>query len=244
MSPGSEAGLAAGGSLPRSQSLREPDLTRRIQLLIEIGLFFVVAPIGLVYAIYGLRIPLFVALQPPLLCFLAYLAWDKTFHLGRELRRGIPLSSLASILVLFVIAGGMLAAFVHQQLPRAFLSFPRQRPQMWLTIVLLYPILSVVVQELVYRTFFFHRYGPLFGDRRWLAILANGFLFGFAHIIFYNWVAIIGTTISGTLLAYRYTETRSFWAVWLEHSLYGILVFTIGLGGFFFTGISNTSWRW
>jgi membrane protease YdiL (CAAX protease family) len=239
-----EAGLAAGGTLIRPYFLRHPDASRRIRLLLEIGVFFVVAPIVLVYAIYGLNIPLFVALQPLLLAFLIYLAWDKTFNLRRELRQGFSARVLLSILVLFLIAGGFLAALVQQQLPRAFLSFPRQRPQVWLTVVLLYPVLSVVTQELVYRTFFFHRYGPLFGDKRWLAILTNGCLFGFAHIIFYNWVAILGTTISGTLFAYRYTETRSFWAVWLEHSLYGILIFSIGLGGYFFTGISNIAWRW
>jgi hypothetical protein len=41
------------------------------------------------------------------------------------------------------------------------------------------------------------------------------------------------------LLAYRYEATRSFWAVWIEHTLWGWLVFTIGLGGYFFTGVSN-----
>jgi hypothetical protein len=30
--------------------------------------------------------------------------------------------------------------------------------------------------------------------------------------------------------------------VWIEHTLWGWLVFTVGLGGFFFTGIA-TGWR-
>ena len=42
----------------------------------------------------------------------------------------------------------------------------------------------------------------------------------------------------GLLLAYRYTETRSVWAAWIEHTLYGWLVFTVGLGLYFFTGVS------
>lgn len=234
-----DALLAAGGTLPRPGWVAVPGPARRLQLIIEIGVLFVVAPVVLVYAIYGLRVPLFVALQPPLLCVLAFLAWDKTFRLRRELARGIALAEMAAILLLFTIGALALAALVQQSLPRAFLTMPRNRPAVWLTVVLLYPVLSVVAQELVYRTFFFHRYGPLFGRHRWLAILTNGFLFGFAHIIFYNWVAILATTLSGTLFAYRYTQTGSFWAVWLEHSLYGIAIFTIGLGGFFFTGIQN-----
>ena len=40
-------------------------------------------------------------------------------------------------------------------------------------------------------------------------------------------------------MAYRYERTRSLWAVCLEHTLYGWLVFTAGLGRFFFTGIAS-----
>lgn len=105
--------------------------------------------------------------------------------------------------------------------------------------MLLYPLLSVPVQELAYRTFFFHRYGPLFGTGRASLILTNGILFGFAHIVFGNTVAIFGSMVIGALLAYRYEATRSLWAVWLEHTLWGWLVFTVGLGHFFFTGVSN-----
>jgi membrane protease YdiL (CAAX protease family) len=130
-------------------------------------------------------------------------------------------------------------AFVAQQMPDKFLSFPQQRPETWAKIMILYPLLSVPVQELVYRTFFFHRYGPLFGTQRGLLVIVNGLLFGFAHIMFGNWVAIAGTAVIGMLLAYRYEATRSFWAICIEHALWGALVFTVGLGGFFFTGQDN-----
>ena len=69
--------------------------------------------------------------------------------------------------------------------------------------------------------------------------ISNGAAFGFAHIIFGNIIAVLGSMVVGWLLAYRYYETRSFLAVWVEHSLYGCLIFTVGLGRFFFTGISN-----
>jgi hypothetical protein len=36
-----------------------------------------------------------------------------------------------------------------------------------------------------------------------------------------------------------FTRTQSFLAVVLEHALYGDLIFTIGLGRFFFTGAAN-----
>jgi len=236
--------MAAGGTIQRAEHLAQPAAGRRIQLLIEIGVFFLVAPILITYAVYGLRLPLFLVLQPVLLAFIVYLLWDGTFLLRRELARGFPIGELFSMLAMFLIVGGALTAFVAQEMPRSFLSFPRYRTGVWATVMILYPVLSVVAQELVYRTFFFHRYGPLFGRHRWLAIIVNGALFGFAHIIFYNPVALAGTFVAGCLFAYRYERTRSFWAVWLEHTLYGCLIFTIGLGGFFFTGIANPGWRW
>ncbi len=74
------------------------------------------------------------------------------------------------------------------------------------------PLLSVIPQELVFRTFFFHRYGPLFGDWKWIGVAVNGLLFGFAHIIFDNWIAVAGSAVIGAIIAYRYWVTRSFWA--------------------------------
>ncbi len=51
--------------------------------------------------------------------------------------------------------------------------------------------------------------------------------------------AIIATTLGGLVLAARYAQTRSFWAVFIEHTIWGWLIFTVGLGRFFFTGVSN-----
>ncbi|MEM1372221.1 MAG: CPBP family intramembrane glutamic endopeptidase, partial [Pseudomonadota bacterium] len=173
------------------------------------------------------------------LAFVMVLLWDRGFLLRRELIKGMPWRELLSIIALFVIGGGMVAAYVAQEMPRVFLSFPRDRPEIWQRVMILYPLASVIVQELVYRTFFFHRYGALFGQATWLMVLINGVLFGVAHMLFNNWVAVAGTTVIGFLLAYRYAVTRSLWAVCIEHTLWGWLVFTVGLGGFFFTGVSN-----
>lgn len=235
----SAPGLGAGGTLAREPRLAAPSALRKLALLIEMLGLFIGLPIALLYAVRYESLPLFVVLQPVLLAFVAFLVWDRSFRLRRELMRLPSLSELASMLAIFVVAGGMVAAFVAQELPERFLNFPLQRPQTWERIMLLYPLLSVPVQELAYRTFFFHRYGPLFGTGRASLILTNGILFGFAHIVFGNTVAIFGSMVIGALLAYRYEATRSLWAVWLEHTLWGWLVFTVGLGHFFFTGVSN-----
>ncbi|MDX2289319.1 MAG: type II CAAX endopeptidase family protein [Hyphomicrobiaceae bacterium] len=235
----SEAGLAAGGTLPRPEHIANPSWARSIWLGLEMLVLFVGLPLALVFAVETLRLPLFVILPPVLIVFVVVLLADRSFLLRRELIRLPSLYELSSILAIFLIAGGAVAAFVQQTMPGQFLAFPTQRPETWARVMILYPLLSVPVQELVYRTFFFHRYGPLFGARRGLLVVTNGLLFGLAHIVFGNWVAIAGSGLIGMLIAYRYEATRSFWAIWLEHALWGALVFTVGLGGYFFTGRDN-----
>jgi len=235
----SETDLAAGGTLKRAEHCARPRLLRRLLLFVELAVLYLGIPVLLYHAVYGEKLPLFILLPPVLLAFVLFLLWDNTFLLRRELIKGFGPFALFSIVVVFIIAGGMVAAFVQQEMPRQFLAFPTQRTETWQRIMILYPLASVLVQELVYRTYFFHRYGPLFGGVPWIMIVVNGLLFGFAHVLFGNWVAVAGTALLGMLLAYRYATTRSLWAVCIEHTLWGWLVFTVGLGGFFFTGQSN-----
>lgn len=234
----------AGGSLPRRDDGGLPGVLRRIWLLLELLVLYIGIPIALFHFVHGEKLPLFILLPPVLLAFVVFLLWDRTFLLRWELIKGFRLFDLFSIFAIFVIAGGMVAAFVQQELPRLYLNFPLQRPETYQRVMILYPLASVLVQEIVYRTFYFHRFGPLFTGMPWLMIVLNGILFGFAHMLFANWVAVAGTAALGMLLAYRYAATRSLWAVFVEHTLWGWLVFTVGLGRFFFTGQSNMpAWR-
>lgn len=240
--PAGDRPLAAAGTRQRPDHIEYPDGVRRIWLAVEMLVIFVGAPLAMTHAIYGLRVPVWAALFPVLIALVLYFLADRTFALRSELGRGVPRAALGSILAVFLVAGGAVAAYVAQELPDAFLSLPRERPGVWRKVLTNYPIFSVLVQELVYRTLFFHRYGPLFGRRRWGLVLTSGLLFGFGHVIFWNWFAVVSTALLGVLFAWRYAVTRSFWAVWIEHTLWGWLVFTVGLGGFFFTGIA-TGWR-
>jgi len=119
--------------------------------------------------------------------------------------------------------------------PHLLFGLPRQRPALWLLIMLLYPLLSVYPQELIYRAYFFHRYGVLF-PRRWLLLLLNVLLFGYVHIIFHNWIAVALSIAGGCAFAVTYERSRSTLLVSLEHALFGCLLFTLGLGRFFYTG--------
>lgn len=234
--PPTRAGqLSAAGSLSQAHA----SLGRRVWLAAELILLLVVAPIAMRWAVHGAQIPLFLALVPVLAVALVLLLADPTFSLGLELRQGFGWRTALTIALVFVVAGGAVAYWVREVHPDWFLEFPRNRPETWRRIMLLYPLASVAAQELVYRSFYFHRYGPLFGSEAWLGILVNGLLFGFGHIVVGSPFALVTTALTGLLFSVRYATSRSYWAVFIEHTLWGWLVFTVGLGRYFFTGIAN-----
>ena len=57
----------------------------------------------------------------------------------------------------------VLAVVTYIMMPERFLSFPLQRTEAWVRVMALYPLLSVLPQELIYRSFLRYRYEPLFG---------------------------------------------------------------------------------
>lgn len=227
--------VAAGGTI----AFEEVSNLYRAWLVIEIVLLFVVTPLAMHRYVHGQGTPLFVALLPVLGLASAALWADPTFRLRVEFRRGISWGNALTILAVFLLLGGAIATWMHDNKPEWFLEFPKNRWERYKEIMLLYPLASVAAQELVYRTYYFHRYGPLFGRQVWLAVLINGLLFGWAHVVVGSPFAVLATIAGGTLLATRYAVTRSYWAVFVEHTLWGWFVFTVGLGRFFFTGVPN-----
>jgi len=102
-------------------------------------------------------------------------------------------------------------------------------PVLWLSVCLFYCFISVLPQEFLYRSFFFKRYKVLMSSDYGF-ILLNALVFCAAHLMFYNWLVLLATFCGGLLFAYTYHKTRSFWLVSVEHSLYGLWIFTVGLG--------------
>jgi membrane protease YdiL (CAAX protease family) len=104
--------------------------------------------------------------------------------------------------------------------------------------MVLYPALSVYPQELIFRSFLFHRYAPVFGEGVGL-VAASAAAFGYVHIIFGSWFSVVASGIGGWIFATRYLRTQSLFTASAEHSVYGILVFTIGLGRYFYHGAAQ-----
>jgi len=228
--------VCAGGTVEGGAGI---SAAARLWRWIEMALLFGAAPLAMIWVVEGQKVPVFVALLPVLLVAILMLIVDPSFRLRDELARGIGWRNALSILVLLLVIGGGATWWIKTDHPSWFLEFPTNRPETYMRIMMLYPVFSVAAQELLYRSFYFHRYGPLFGAHAWLAVVVNGLLFGFAHVIMGNVFAVAATALGGLILAARYGATRSFWAVFLEHTLWGWLIFTIGLGRYFFTGVSN-----
>ena len=129
----------------------------------------------------------------------------------------------------------LLGLAVRHFAPELLFSFVKHAPRFWALILLLYPLVSVYPQELLYRAFFFHRYLPLFGSG-WAMFLASALAFGFVHIIFGNGLAVALSFIGGLLFAYTYQHSGSLLLTCLEHAIFGNFLFTIGLGQFFCHG--------
>jgi membrane protease YdiL (CAAX protease family) len=142
---------------------------------------------------------------------------------------------LRPVLVRFVIITALLTPIVWWWMPDRFLELPMQRPQMWFMIMMLYPLLSVWPQEVIYRAFLMRRYEPIFGTGKGY-VIASALAFGYMHMIFLNPLPVLMTTAGGVLFARTYRDSRSLALTCLEHALYGCLIFTLGLGRFFYTG--------
>jgi membrane protease YdiL (CAAX protease family) len=163
-----------------------------------------------------------------------YLLRQPSFDRADFLRPAAVRGQLRSILSLWVLA--WIAAIVGLLVYDSSLLFglPRSQPVLWAIIMVAYPLLSAYPQELIFRGFLFHRYGKAFGPTG--TIVASAAAFGFAHVFFHNWFAVIASTVGGVLFALRYARSRSLLAATIEHGLYGILLFTVGLGQFVYHG--------
>ena len=143
--------------------------------------------------------------------------------------------SLVQILAMFAAGALLVAVGVYFIAPALLFNFIRRAPAFWLLLMILYPVLSVYPQGIVYRAFFLERYRALFPNPA-TRIVMSAVAFAFVHIIFRNVIAVGLTLIGGLIFAWRYAETGSLLTSSFEHALYGCWMFTIGLGDYFYKG--------
>jgi len=137
-----------------------------------------------------------------------------------------------SLLRFFLPLALLLSLVTYWLKPELLFFLPVNKPDIWLLTLLVYPFFSVLPQELIFRTFFFHRYKHILPSKTWRLGISSG-SFAFAHGIYGNWVAVLLSGVAGLLLGYRYIQTRSTLVVVVEHILWGSFLFTMGIGIYF-----------
>ena len=162
--------------------------------------------------------------------FLYLLLQDPNFD--RTVLTRFNKSYLGKSILRIVLISVLVVWFSWWIFPELFLMYPVENFESYVITFFLYPVASVFPQEIIYRVYYFHRYHKVV-PQKYLLMLSNAFIFGLTHFIYGNWVAPIATFLAGWIFIYNYYQTRSLLHVSLEHYIYGLIMFTVGLGYFF-----------
>lgn len=208
-------------------------MLRLFILILEFSLLFIAMPLLMYYRVLP-NSPIPFLLLGALAAFFV-LRHDPTFPVSRFLSWNNVRPYLLPLLFRDAVCLALLAIAVRLFAPQLLFSFVKRAPALWVLVMLLYSLVSVYPQELLYRAFFFHRYQPLFGSS-WGMIVASGLAFGFVHIIFRNNLAVALCIVGGFLFSFTYQQSGSLLLTCLDHAIFGNFLFTIGLGQFFYHG--------
>jgi membrane protease YdiL (CAAX protease family) len=169
---------------------------------------------------------------PCLVFIFVILRRTSDFQWKELVRWNISRQVLVRNLMIILLCGALMLGYVWLFDREHLFDLPRANPWIYLAMCFFYPVFSAYGQEVIYRTFLFRRYGELF-RKSWFTILASGVTFSFLHIVYYDPVSIIFTLVGGIYLARIYRQTRSVLFAAVLHGLMGIILFSVGLGRYF-----------
>jgi uncharacterized protein len=212
-----------------------PTKSGRPRLWVEFAGLYVLLPVGLaVFLPPGAVFPvLFVLAGVSVLgAFLLHrtpsFAWRDLLAGTDRIGWGIALGFALAVLAVSV-------AVMLSLRPDAMLGLLRERPGLWMLTMILYPILSALPQEAIFRPLFFRRYGALLPSGA-SAVVLNAAIFSLAHLMFWSWIVLAMTFFGGLAFAWAYEVRRSFALAVLLHAVAGWILFTVGLGVYFYAG--------
>ena len=210
--------------------------TEIIPRAVEFVLLFLALPLAFTYV--PVRLPAIPALWALCAYCSVVLLNDRSFDRRQLWNTASFWRDAAGMLGLFSVIAVTIAAWMYWYSHDRFLSFPRANTWFWGVVMILYPVLSVYPQGIIYRAFVFQRYRGLFATD-WGIVAASAFAFAFVHIVFRNRIALVFTALGGVLFGLRYLQTKSLFISSFEHALYGCLMFTVGLGQWFYHGAAR-----
>jgi membrane protease YdiL (CAAX protease family) len=151
----------------------------------------------------------------------------------RELIRWqVPRKVLYANSILILLAALLMLGYVISFERENLFNLPRANIWLYLGLCLFYPVFSAFGQEIIYRTFLSKRYSRIL-PRGWQFVVASALTFSFMHIVYNNSVSLILTFIGGIYFAVNYRITRSVLFTSRLHGIFGIMMFGVGLGQYF-----------
>jgi membrane protease YdiL (CAAX protease family) len=205
-----------------------------VYLLCELVVLYLGVPLAM-FARLVPRVPILVLIVAAGGCTAALLSdpgFDRTLLWNSQ----GALTHAPRMLETFAALAALVVAVVAWRVPEDLFDLVRRQPRLWLVVMVFYPVLSVYPQEIVYRAFFFHRYAAALPDET-TRVVVSAVVFAVGHVFFPRpWIAMSLTFVGGLLFGYHYAESRSLLLASVEHALFGQLMFTVGLGRFFYSG--------
>ncbi len=197
--------------------------------LIEIFFLFIVAPIVLLLPISIIIKVIYVVLGVVYITLISiFIEKFQKVKLDKELR----IRAFKHIAFRFLIIVLATTLVLYYQNKEDLFNVIVNKPDLWLKFSGVYILFSVIPQELIYRTFFVKRYQSLF-EKQWMFVFINSVLFSFAHIWFQSFTVLAFTFVGSLLFTNTYLKTKSTWLIILEHSIYGVWLYTVGYGELF-----------
>ena len=201
-------------------------LNKRSFLLIELILLFFIVPIILFLDVFPV-----LKLGSLLIAIVYVIITSRKNKLIRL--KSLLLFSLKDqwkrLVLSAIFVFGSSLTFMYLWHPEDLFIVIKKSPKIWIMVIFFYAFLSVVPQELLYRSYFFERYHKLFKNKNYLLTI-NIIVFPLAHLMFHNWMVLLVTLIGGIFFTLTYNSSKSLLLTSLEHAIYGNWLFTIGMG--------------
>lgn len=204
-------------------------MNKKTRIWLEFFTIFIVVPIVIFHFRSNLNVWLL-----PLICLSALFCFtiiycDSSFKRFRLTNTANINRLLWRSPLLFLIGAIMSSAFFVIVMQGELFYYVTEHTSRWVLALLLYPLFSAWPQELIFRTYFFHRYKKVMPSKP-LRVFVSALVFSFAHIIYANVWAMLLSFVGGLMFAYTYAKSRSTIAVTIEHSIWGLWLFSMGLG--------------
>lgn len=230
-----ESGSASFEEVVQTRVLpKTPDLKAKLLLILEFSVICILIPTVIITF----------RLAPFMFSFLwgvAFFCWavmylaDKDYWTKILKFEAVNAANMKTILPRWIACTVGMIVFIYFYDPGRMFYIIENRPEVIPVILCAYPLLSALPQEMIFCGYFFERFKPIITSERAM-IIASALVFAYAHVLYINWVAPLLSLIAGLIFASTYSRTRSLALVTIEHGLYGISLFMIGLGWYFYGG--------